>query len=194
MFNRAQKAIRSLDRSDYCKLSPSINQDVYFLLTNYLVCSAKVTSIDFVLYSNDSNLNKLNPSVWFYLNPKMKDGYLLLIPTGEKNKQGWPITREGSLNELVKYKIINWFVDIDLPVGHSETCNEEGDRIFTNLSKAIEQLKPCKAKKKYKASVLHNYISEGKKFIANTNRKLVKVMSWPNYPRYEERKVYNRKK
>lgn len=209
-MTEAEQLIYSFPLASYAKeeqeklgnFIPTLGDTIYYVLNRYFVCEATITEISFILWKEGPEKSK-----WFYLfkEPDMKESiFWFPVSTGEKDRLGWDVTRNAGLDELQEYKdngyqVVNYFVDVDLPVGHSFpiefNSKDRYGEAYKYLDHALGVLKPFKrCRKRHKAMALHHFIRSSKKFIASTNGKSVNSMDWPHYRRYGERKIYHRRR
>jgi hypothetical protein len=131
-------------------------------------------------------------SLWFNV---VKDDYELIGPKlpPEKDELGW--TKVDCLDPKLLLDdgitMGNWFVWVDLPVGHALDPYYEVSPILDYLWPLTV---PFRGRKRHAKSALHKYIKSGKRFIASTHKKSVSRMNFPNYRRWPERRVYWRRK
>lgn len=159
---------------------PWIGDQAFFLFDPYFVVEVTITAVDLVLFDPYGNC----PTRWLYISPDFADGYDGTLP----NEHG--VNEKINTTNIRKYAIASWFVDIDLPVGHS-ICSD-ADGLFWSLSEAMKCVRLRGAKKRHKRQALGEYVRRRKTFIASTQGKLVDSILWPSYT--TRRKIYNRKR
>lgn len=112
---------------------------------------------------------EIDSSIWRHKG-KDEDGndydFLTISSNTETDELGWPIYHHinwSEYQEQDKLKIVNQFVSVDEPIGHSV---QEGDEIFLSLEEALQQLIPSR-KKGLKQRLLR-YRKNTQNFIAGT--------------------------
>lgn len=193
--------IDALPRSKYCPDFPwRLGNTVYFRLGKHFVVDAKINELELVL--THPRYDGRKESLWFYLydptlcpsDTEVFHNFLVPIP-GEKDKLGWPKYEQGSLEFLQECTLANWFVCIDLPVGHALGIDTvDPYDCYPDLSTAIRDVAPIKCRSRVAKSVLHCYLKRGQAFIAMTHNKPVPTMGFPRYRRWGEREVYWKRK
>lgn len=175
-----------------------VGDTVYYLLLEYpreprFVVDAQITEVQFVIVHPEYVKEK--HSLWFNIDPRLPNGYELVGPKLpiEKDELGWPkwhkldpalVLDDGA-------KLGNWFVWIDLPIGHALSPWTE---VTPTLSHALEAATPFRGRKRHAKSALNKFINGGMRFIASTHKKPVTQMGFPAYRRWPDRKIYWRRK
>jgi hypothetical protein len=186
--------IRTLPFLEGIGSPPEIGTTAYFVFagTPWFAIEVKITAIDFFLYHQDNM--KSNMATTFRLGPRYPNGYHCYWPTEGVDASGWNKWREPTEDELRSCKVTCWEVDFDFPLGHAERIDEKYGPLYLNVTNAINSLVPLRGRKRVKASFLHRAIRGYKQFIQKTHGKGAPAIAWPHYPRYGERKIYNRRK
>lgn len=175
-----------------------VGDTVYYTLLEYpraprFVVDAKIVEVQFVI--SHPTWAKEKSSLWLNIDPRLPNGHELVGPTlpFEHDDLGW--AKQGMhdpslvLDEGVK--LGNWFVWVDLPVGHALS---PWDEVTPYVDEALSCVRPFRGRVRHAKSALNRYINGGMKFIASTHKKPVSQMGFPNYRRYPDRKIYWRRK
>ena len=175
-----------------------VGDTVYYLLLEYprnprFVVDTKIVEVQFVV--NHPKYAEEKSSLWFNIDPRLPQGHELVGPKLpiEKDELGWP-KWESVSSEIVHdvgVKLGNWFVWIDLPIGHALSPWTE---VTPVLSDALHYATPFKGRRRHAKSALNKFINGGMRFIASTQRKTVAQVGFPKYRRWPERRIYWRRK
>jgi len=169
----------------------------YTLLLEYprnprFILEVKVWEVQMVFIHPEIKVGGRPYSLWFNYT---EDGYDLIGPRlpPEKDDLGWTKTEPLDPKLLLDdgIKMGNWFVWVDLPIGHALDPYYE---VSPKLDYLWRNIVPFKGRSRHAKSALHKDIRNGKRFIASTHKKSVARMNFPEYRRWPERKVYWRRK
>jgi hypothetical protein len=194
--------IDALPRGKYCADLPwRLDDTVYYHITRHFVVDVRIWELELIL-THPKYDEYGDKALWFRLFSKQclengEDPVEFRVPLlpYEKDEQGWLKYEEGTLEFLRKCTLVNWYVGIDLPVGHNIDLDPDDPcEGFPTLNDALRCAHPIKCSNRVAKSALHRYIRRGQQFIAHTHGKPVSMMGFPRYRRWGERRVYWRRK
>lgn len=174
-----------------------VGDTAYILLLEYprnprFIVEVEIQEVQMVFTHHKIKVDDRPYSLWFNI---LKDGCQLIGPKlpPEKDALGWTKTECLDPKLLLDdgIKMGNWFVWVDLPIGHALDPYYEVSPVLDYLWPNVT---PFKGRSRHAKSALHKDIRNGKKFIARTHKKSVEQMGFQNYRRWPERKVYWRRK
>jgi hypothetical protein len=192
------KRVYDLLRTQYPDEPPLfVGDTVYYMLLEYprnprFVVDTKIEEVQIVI---SHPVYSKNGSIWFNIDPLLPNGYECRYPRLpiEKGEDGWPIWDDLDMALLADpgVRLGNWFLWLDLPIGHAVSPYREATPW---VDVALSAVTPFKGRRRHAKSALSKFINNGMRFIASTHKKPVEQMNFPKYRRWPERKIYWRRK
>mgnify|MGYP001578229443 FL=1 len=166
-----------------------VGDKVFYPTSSFLIVECPIVETSEVI-----NCPRLNETIW---HNTYEDGTTkVLVPSKKKDECGWPIWRKATRRDLEGCTVVNQFLWIDEPVGHSIHLEDECFLTLKESKKAALQHIRSNVKHEPKSREYFTrdlsiqdmrrilYYSRWctRKFIASTHKKTVAEMKFPRLP------------